>query len=178
MGWGSVRPRPGTQHAPLSRRLPPLLTVILLGRRVLDERRELVKDVAARHGGLLVAGRQAGESAGGEGRGPDQTRVAGRRALPGLCPGASSLGAPPAVPQPRALTRGAPVSPPETPLSAACLSSRRRHRAGWAAASQGRSPSAHPGTCGHEGGEVAGLRGQRLRGVPRGRGLTCACPLW
>lgn len=56
------------------------------------------------------------------------------------------------------------MSPPETPLSAACLSWRRRRRAGWAAASQGRSPSAHPGTCGHEGGEVAG----RGTAAPRG----------
>lgn len=48
----------------------------------------------------------------------------------------------------QALTRGAPASPPETPQSAACPSWLRRHRAGWAAGSQGRNPSARQGTCG------------------------------
>lgn len=66
------------------------------------------------------------------------------------------------------------MSPPETPLSAACLSWRRRRRAGWAAASQGRSPSAHPGTCGHEGGEVAG-RGTAAPRGPSGAGGSPAC---
>lgn len=71
--------------------------------------------------------------------------------LPGLCP-VRVLPGRPLFPShsAQALTRAAPASPPESPRSAACLSWHRCHKAGWAAASRGRSPSARPGTCGQQ----------------------------
>lgn len=181
-GRGEARPGPAP---PTLAALLTLLTIVLRGHWVLDERGEPVKDVVARRGGLPVAGRQAGESAGKQG-------ICGQTLEPGPLPcgdpqqpsRALSWEHPPWAPHHRPSRPGPHSGGPSVSSrnSSICsvsvlVSPSWRRMGSCEPGAKSLSTSGDLWARGRWGGcwsEGPGTR-QRSRG---GKGLTCGCPRW